>query len=131
MAELLPLLPWAPPLTQDGAQDSPVPPAKWQSQQPQGGSAEGLAPEAWRLLGVPSIQITPCSDGESPPGSPTSGRLQLLRTPDLESLPQDRSDPGSGVGMGLPLQRLMLEGGSLWLSLCRWGAAGQSECGLS
>nr|XP_044615283.1 protein Aster-A isoform X1 [Equus asinus] len=96
MAELLPLLPWAPPLTQDGAQDSPVPPAKWQSQQPQGGSAEGLAPEAWRLLGVPSIQITPCSDGESPPGSPTPGRLQLLRTPDLESLPQDSTTPHSG-----------------------------------
>ncbi|XP_014650285.1 PREDICTED: GRAM domain-containing protein 1A isoform X1 [Ceratotherium simum simum] len=96
MAELLPLLPWAPPLTEGSAQDSPVPPAEWQSQQPQGGSVKGLAPEPWRLLEVPSILITPSSDGESPPGTPTPRRLQLLRTPDLESVPQDSTTPHSG-----------------------------------
>lgn len=90
MAELLPLLPGAPLLTQDGAQDSPVPPAEWQSQQLQDVRAEGLASEPWRLLEVPSIQITPSSDEESPYYILTPQRLQLLKTPDLESLPQDR-----------------------------------------
>lgn len=80
MAELLPLL----------TQDSLVLSAEWQSQQPQDGRAEGLAPEPWRFLEVPSIQITPSSDGESPHCTPTPQRLQLLRTPDLESLPQER-----------------------------------------
>nr|XP_060145496.1 basic salivary proline-rich protein 2-like [Globicephala melas] len=98
MAEFLPLLPCAPLLTQDGgAQDSPVPPAKWQSQQPQGGRAQGLVSKPWRLPGVPSIQITPASDGESPPCTPPPQRLQLPRTPDPETLPQDRSDLGGGV----------------------------------
>lgn len=91
MAELLPLLPGAPLLTQSRDQDSLVPPAKWQSQQPQDGRAEDLASEPWRLLEVPSIQITPSSDGESSPHCTQAlQRLQLLRTPDLESLPQDR-----------------------------------------
>lgn len=90
MAELLPLLPGAPLLTQGGAQDAPVPPAEWQSQKLQDVRAEGLAPEPWRLLEVPSIQITPSSDGESLHCILTPQRLQLLKTPDLESLPQDR-----------------------------------------
>ncbi|TEA42662.1 hypothetical protein DBR06_SOUSAS1610168, partial [Sousa chinensis] len=98
MAEFLPLLPCAPLLTQDGgAQDSPVPPAKWQSQQPQGGRAQGLASKPWRLPEVPSIQITPASDGESPPCTPPPQRLQLPRTPDPESLPQD-----SGLALSPP-----------------------------
>ncbi|ELK29259.1 hypothetical protein MDA_GLEAN10008205 [Myotis davidii] len=91
MAELLPLLPGAPLLTQSRDQDSLVPPAEWQSQQPQDGRAEDLASEPWRLLEVPSIQITPSSDGESPHGTQALQHLQLLRTPDLESLPQDSS----------------------------------------
>ncbi|TKC45938.1 hypothetical protein EI555_005198 [Monodon monoceros] len=97
MAGFLPLLPCAPLLTQDGgAQDSPVLPAKWQSQQPQGGRAQGLASKPWRLPEVPSIQITPASDGDSPPCTPPPQRLQLPRTPDLESLPQDSTTPHSG-----------------------------------
>ncbi|XP_012585934.1 PREDICTED: GRAM domain-containing protein 1A [Condylura cristata] len=96
MAELLPLLPWAPPVAQGGAQDPPAPPAQWQSQQPQGGRADGLVPERWRLLAVPSIHITPSSDGESPPCSPTPRRLQRLRTPDLESSSWDSTTPHSG-----------------------------------
>lgn len=90
MAELLPLLPGAPLLTQSGDQDSLVPPAECQSQQPQDGRAEDLASEPWRLLEVPSIQITPSSDGESPHCTQALQRLQLPRTPDLESLLQDR-----------------------------------------
>ncbi|XP_076988277.1 protein Aster-A isoform X3 [Tamandua tetradactyla] len=96
MAELLPLLPWAPPLGHSGAQGSPVPPTKQQKQQLQDGSAQGLAPEPWRLLGVPSIYITPSSDGESPPCTPAPRRLQQLRTPDLKSVSQDSTTPHSG-----------------------------------
>lgn len=88
MAELLPLLPGASLPIQGLAQDSLGPLAKWQSQQPQDGSAEDLASEPWRLLEVPSIQITPSSDAESPDCTQTP--LQLLRTPDLESLSLDR-----------------------------------------
>lgn len=90
MAELLPLLPGAPLLTQGAAQDPPVLPADWQSQQLQDSRAEGLTSEPWKFLEVPSIQIMPSSDGESPHYIPTPQCLQLLRTPDLESLPQDR-----------------------------------------
>lgn len=130
MAEFLPLLPCAPLLTQDGgAQDSPVPPAKWQSQQPQGGRAQGLASKPWRLPEVPSIQITPASDGESPPCTPPPQRLQLPRTPDPETLPQDRSDLGGGMGKGLSLS-----GPTGWVPCgwhSRWGGEGQLECGLS
>lgn len=90
MAELLPLLPGAPLLTQDGGQDSPVPSVECQSQQLQDGRAEGLDPEPWRLLEVPSIHITPSNDGESPHCILTPQCLQLLKTPDLESLPQDK-----------------------------------------
>ncbi|XP_007165163.2 protein Aster-A isoform X1 [Balaenoptera acutorostrata] len=97
MAEFLPLLPCAPLLTQDGgAQDSPVPPAEWQSQQPHGGRAQDLAPKPWRLPEVPSIQIMPASDGESTPCTPPPQRLQLPTTPDLESSPQDSTTPHSG-----------------------------------
>lgn len=90
MAELLSQLPW-PPLAEGSTEDASVPRAKWQSQQPKGGGAEGLAHEPWRFLEVPSIYITPCSDGESPPCTPTPQRLQLPRTPDPDSLSQDRS----------------------------------------
>ena len=83
MAELLPLLSGAPPLTQGGSQASLVSPAEWQSQQPQD-------EEPWRLLEVPSIQITPSSDGESPHCTPRPQHLQLLRTSDMDSLLQDR-----------------------------------------
>ncbi|XP_013377814.1 PREDICTED: GRAM domain-containing protein 1A isoform X2 [Chinchilla lanigera] len=93
MAELLPLLPWVPQGDQGGAQDSPAPPAEGQEQDAR---AQGLAPEPWRFLAVPTIQITPCSDGESPPSSPTPSCLRRLRTPDLEGLPQDRTTPHSG-----------------------------------
>ncbi|XP_019566193.2 protein Aster-A isoform X1 [Rhinolophus sinicus] len=96
MAELLPLLPGAPLLTQGAAQDPPVLPADWQSQQLQDSRAEGLASEPWKLPEVPSIQIMPSSDGESPHCIPTPQCLQLLRTPDLESLPQDSTTPHSG-----------------------------------
>jgi hypothetical protein len=96
MAELLPLLPWALPGAQDGAQDSPIPPAEPQAQ---GDGAQGLAREPWRYLEVPTICITPpSSDGGSPPCTPKALRLQSLRTPDLESLFQDRSGPGGGMG---------------------------------
>ncbi|XP_045438515.1 protein Aster-A isoform X4 [Pipistrellus kuhlii] len=96
MAELLPLLPGASLLIQGGAQDSLGPPAEWQSQQPQDGRAEDLASEPWGLLEVPSIQITPSSDGESPDCTQAPQRLQLLRTPDLESIPLDSTTPHSG-----------------------------------
>ncbi|XP_004601052.2 LOW QUALITY PROTEIN: protein Aster-A [Sorex araneus] len=94
MAELLPLLPWAPPLAQDSGRDSPVPPAEWPSRQPQRDGAEDLAPEPWKLLEVPAIHITPSSDGESPPGTPPAPRL--LRTPDLDCLSQGSTTPHSG-----------------------------------
>lgn len=90
MAELLPQLPW-PPRAEGGAQDTSVPRAEWQSQEPPGDGAEGPAPEPWRPLVVPSIYITPSSDGESPPCTPTPQRLQLPWTPDPDSLSQDRS----------------------------------------
>lgn len=110
MAEFLPLLPCAPLLTQDVcAQDSQVPPAKGPSQEAQGGRVQG--PKHWKLLEVPTIQITPASDGESPPCTPPPQCLQLLRTPDPESSPQDRSDLGGGMGRGFSLSGLKLKGG--------------------
>ncbi|XP_045702711.1 protein Aster-A isoform X1 [Phyllostomus hastatus] len=89
MAEFLPLLSGVPPLTRGGSQDSVVSPAEWQSQQPQDD-------EPWRLLEVPSIQITPSSDGESPHCTPRPQHLQLLRTSDMDSLLQDSTTPHSG-----------------------------------
>uniref|UniRef100_A0A8C9APS0 GRAM domain containing 1A n=1 Tax=Prolemur simus TaxID=1328070 RepID=A0A8C9APS0_PROSS len=96
MNEFLPLLPWAPPLSQDSAQGLSAPPAEQQRQQPQGDGAQSLAPEPWRLLEVPEIHITPSSDGESPPCSPTPQRSQRLRTPEPEHLSQDSTTPHSG-----------------------------------
>ncbi|KAB0348767.1 hypothetical protein FD754_013624 [Muntiacus muntjak] len=97
MAEFLPLLPCAPLLTQDVcAQDSRVPPAKGPSQEAHGGRGQGPAPKRWKLLEVPTIQITPASDGESPPCTPPPQCLQLPRTPDPESSPQDSTTPHSG-----------------------------------
>nr|XP_040135354.1 protein Aster-A isoform X2 [Ictidomys tridecemlineatus] len=93
MAELLPLLSWVPPDSQGSAQDSPVPSAEHRAQNER---SQGLAPESWRFLEVPTIQITPSSDGESPPSTPTTPRLQRPRTPDLESLSQDSTTPHSG-----------------------------------
>ncbi|XP_023577305.1 GRAM domain-containing protein 1A isoform X1 [Octodon degus] len=93
MAELLPLLPWAPPEDQGGAQDLPALPVERQAQD---AGAQGLAPEPWRFLAVPTIQITPSSDGESPSSSPSLSSLRRLRTPSLESLPQDCTTPHSG-----------------------------------
>ncbi|XP_046303938.1 protein Aster-A isoform X1 [Marmota monax] len=93
MAELLPLLSWVPPGSQGSAQDSPVPPAEHRAQNER---SQGLAPESWRFLEVPTIHITPSSDGESPPSTPTTPRLQRPRTPDLESLSQDSTTPHSG-----------------------------------
>ncbi|KAF6077617.1 GRAM domain containing 1A [Phyllostomus discolor] len=95
MAEFLPLLSGVPPLTQGHSQDSVVSPAECQSQQPQDD-------EPWRLLEVPSIQITPSSDGESPHCTPRPQRLQLLRTSDLDSLLQDSaSRPNTSVSQKL------------------------------
>ncbi|XP_061243937.1 protein Aster-A isoform X1 [Bos javanicus] len=97
MAEFLPLLPCTPLLTQDVcAQDSRVPPAKEPSQEAQGGRVHGPAPKRWKLLEVPTIQITPASNGESPPCTPPAQRLQLPRTPGRKSLPQDSTTPHSG-----------------------------------
>ncbi|CAD7692804.1 unnamed protein product [Nyctereutes procyonoides] len=95
MAQLLPQLPW-PPSAEGDDLGASGPPAEWQSQPPQGRRADSLAPEPWRLLEVPSIHITPCSDEESPPGTPTPQRLQLPRTPDPESRPRDSTTPHSG-----------------------------------
>ncbi|XP_006065338.1 protein Aster-A isoform X2 [Bubalus bubalis] len=97
MAEFLPLLPCTPLLTQDAcAQDSRVPPAEEPSQEAQGGRVQGLAPKRWKLLEVPTIQITPASNGESPPCTPPAQCLQLPRTPSRESSPQDSTTPHSG-----------------------------------
>ncbi|XP_010847589.1 PREDICTED: LOW QUALITY PROTEIN: GRAM domain-containing protein 1A [Bison bison bison] len=97
MAEFPPLLPCTPLLTEDVcAQDSRVPPAKEPSQEAQGGRVHGPAPKHWKLLEVPTIQITPASNGESPPCTPPAQRLQLPRTPDRESSPQDSTTPHSG-----------------------------------
>lgn len=90
MAELLPLLSWAPPLAKNLAQDTPVPPDEWQSQQPQAGRTEGLVSESWRFLDIPAIHITPSSDGESPPCTPVPRRLQRRRTLELKYSTQDR-----------------------------------------
>ncbi|MXQ83569.1 hypothetical protein E5288_WYG014594 [Bos mutus] len=97
MAEFPPLLPCTPLLTEDVcAQDSRVPPAKEPSQEAQGGRVHGPAPKHWKFLEVPTIQITPASNGESPPCTPPAQRLQLPRTPDRESSPQDSTTPHSG-----------------------------------
>ncbi|XP_040108844.1 protein Aster-A isoform X1 [Oryx dammah] len=101
MAEFLPLLPCTPLLTQDVcAQDSWVPPAEEPSQEAQGGRVQGPAPKRWKLLEVPTIQITPASNEESPPCTPAPQgslpSLQLPRTPDPESSPQDSTTPHSG-----------------------------------
>lgn len=110
MAEFLPLLPCAPLLTQDGgAQDSPVPPAKWQSQQPQGGRAQGLASKPWRLPEVPSIQITPASDGDSPPCTPAED-------PRPGEFAPGQVRPGWWDGKGV-LSLGTHRVGSLWLAL--------------
>lgn len=112
MAEFPPLLPCTPLLTEDVcAQDSRVPPAKEPSQEAQGGRVHGPAPKHWKFLEVPTIQITPASNGESPPCTPPAQRLQLPRTPDRESSPQDRSDLGGGMGKGFSLSGLKLKGG--------------------
>lgn len=112
MAEFLPLLPCTPLLTQDVcAQDSWVPPAEEPSQEAQGGRVQGPAPKRWKLLEVPTIQITPASNEESPPCTPPPQCLQLPRTPDPESSPQDRSDLGGGMGEGFSLSGLKLKGG--------------------
>ncbi|XP_073082299.1 protein Aster-A isoform X3 [Manis javanica] len=87
MAEL-PLLPWAPPLARVVPKTHLCPQLS--------GRAEDPAPECSRLLVVPSIHITPSSDGESSPCTPPPRRLQLLRIPDLESPPQDSTTPHSG-----------------------------------
>ncbi|XP_053523563.1 protein Aster-A isoform X3 [Artibeus jamaicensis] len=89
MAELLPLPSGVPLLTRSHSQDSLVSPSEWQSQQPQDD-------EPWRLLEVPSIQIMPSSDGESPHCTPRPQCLQLLRTSDMDSLLQDSTTPHSG-----------------------------------
>ncbi|XP_017918786.1 PREDICTED: GRAM domain-containing protein 1A isoform X1 [Capra hircus] len=97
MAEFLPLVPCTPLLTQDVcAQDSRVPPAEEPSPEAQGGRVQGPAPKRWKLLEVPTIQITPASNEESPPCTPPPQCLQLPRTPDLESSPQDSTTPHSG-----------------------------------
>ncbi|XP_017703376.1 PREDICTED: GRAM domain-containing protein 1A isoform X5 [Rhinopithecus bieti] len=96
MDEVLPLMPWETLLAQGSPQGSPALPAGQQKQQPQGDRAQGLASESWKLLEVPSIHITPCSDGESPACTPTLQRRQQLRTPDPQSLSQDSTTPHSG-----------------------------------
>lgn len=98
MAELLPLLSWTPQEAQGGDQGSPGSPAE---QQTQADSVQDLSPKSWRLLGVPAIHITPSSDVESPPGSPSPPRFQRMKTPDLECPSQDRSDSGMGWEVSL------------------------------
>ncbi|XP_005081838.1 protein Aster-A isoform X2 [Mesocricetus auratus] len=94
MAELLPLLPWALQGAQGGGQGSPDSPAE---QQTQADSIQDLSPKSWRLLGVPTIRITPpSSDAESPPGTPNPPRFQRPKTPDLECPSQDSTTPHSG-----------------------------------
>nr|XP_048294236.1 protein Aster-A isoform X2 [Myodes glareolus] len=93
MAELLPLLPWTPQEAQGGDQGSPGSPTE---QQTQADSVQDLSPKSWRLLGVPAIHITPSSDVESPPGSPSPPRFQRMKTPDLECPSQDSTTPHSG-----------------------------------
>lgn len=111
MAEL-PLLPWAPPLARVVPKTHLCPQLS--------GRAEDLAPECSRLLVVPSIHITPSSDGESSPCTPPPRRLQLLRIPDLESPPQDRSDWVLGWKRGYF---------SLGTHAQGWGTEGQSVAG--
>ncbi|XP_010624619.1 protein Aster-A isoform X2 [Fukomys damarensis] len=91
MAELL--LSWVPQGDQGATQDSPAPTVE---QQAQDDGAQGLAPEPWMFLAVPTIQITPSSDGESLPSTPTPSRSWRLRSPDLESLSEDSTTPHSG-----------------------------------
>lgn len=111
MAEL-PLLPWAPPLARVVPKTHLCPQLS--------GRAEDPAPECSRLLVVPSIHITPSSDGESSPCTPPPRRLQLLRIPDLESPPQDRSDWVLGWKRGYF---------SLGTHAQGWGTEGQSVAG--
>lgn len=103
MADLLPLLPWAPQGAQGANQDSSGSPAE---QQTQDDNVRDLSPKSWRLLGVPTIHITPSSDGESPPGTPNTPRFQSLKTPDPECLSQDRSDLGMGWEVSFVLSQL-------------------------
>ncbi|KAK2088201.1 hypothetical protein P7K49_034108 [Saguinus oedipus] len=90
MDEVLHLTPWETMVAQGSPQGSPDLPAGQQKQQPQGDRVQGLASESWKLLEVPIIHITPSSDGESPTCTPIPRRWQQLRTPDLQSLSQDR-----------------------------------------
>lgn len=86
-AELLPPLPWEPPGDQSSIRDPPVVPAE---RQPQDGATISLDPGPWRFLEVPSIHVTPSSDGESPPCTPAPRRSGRLSSSDLDSLSQDR-----------------------------------------
>lgn len=101
MADFLPLLPWAPQGAQGGNQDSSGSPAE---QQTEADNVQDLSPKSWKLLGVPTIYITPSSDGESPPGTPNTPRSQSMKTLDLES--QDRSDLGMGWRVSFILSQL-------------------------
>lgn len=55
---------------------------------------------------MPTIHITPSSDGESPPGTPSTPRLQSMKTLDPECLSQDRSDLGMGWEVSFVLSQL-------------------------
>ncbi|XP_048185718.1 protein Aster-A isoform X2 [Perognathus longimembris pacificus] len=93
MAELLPLLPWAAPGGQGSTQNSAAPRP---GQPVEGSSAQGLVSELWGFLEVPVIQITPSSDGDSPPHTPAPPGLKRRRTSDPKSRTRDSTTPHSG-----------------------------------
>uniref|UniRef100_A0A5F8G1V0 GRAM domain containing 1A n=1 Tax=Monodelphis domestica TaxID=13616 RepID=A0A5F8G1V0_MONDO len=99
MADLLPLLPWAPLLGEPEAPpgpSSPTPPGKQHPRNHGGSGAKGRAWAPWELLPLPTIQVTPSSEGETPPCTPTRRRhLQLPRISDPDNSAGDSTAPHS------------------------------------
>ncbi|XP_074162915.1 protein Aster-A isoform X2 [Sminthopsis crassicaudata] len=84
MEDLLPLLPWVPLLGETEAPSRPPSPAE---QRPRGrgaGEAEGRARARRELLPLPTIQVTPSSEGEGPRCTPPPRRPRRPRSPDTD-----------------------------------------------
>ncbi|XP_074075044.1 protein Aster-A isoform X6 [Macrotis lagotis] len=98
MADLLPLLPWVPLLGEaevSSAQSSPTPPAK-QFQRNHGGKrAQDEALAGWEVLPLPTIQVTPSSEGETPPCTPLPRRPRRSRSSDRDESTVDSTAPHS------------------------------------
>ncbi|XP_078002457.1 protein Aster-A isoform X1 [Phascolarctos cinereus] len=98
MADLLPLLPWAPLLGEaevSSAQSAPTPPAKQYQRNHGGSGAKDKALAHWELLPVPTIQVTPSTEGETPPCTPPPRHLCRPRTSDMDNSAGESTAPHS------------------------------------